>query len=585
MTDTPETTDVLTYKAGDEGHAELTWPAVPDAERYEIRPLGSVDGRTVVTVDQTRIEVPRARDGYQITALRGAIPLQTYVSIDGEYADEPFDMSDYVDGLQKWTQIAPQYAGLTRTPTGDPVTTEESEGDRSWVVSTQKYTLATTPEHVVLAGGLNNAVWPGALIQGGLAAKGALTELVISQRKPLTITTNLTSLPKTRVTEVEPSLSGVREAISSLVRDQDGTAGNIYYNITEASTVRSGLLEAGISASYMGAAADVDAKIEKKREEKLILACFLQNVFSMSVDVARFDEPAEWFTGDLTARKIRRIEAAGSIGLNNPPLYMSSVGYGRSLLFVFKTTADTTKAKAAVKASYEGYGANVSAEVKAEYESILNESSLTIITQGGDAASITKMIKEGKLGEYFAAPPKLDQYVPISYALNSLATNDLAKLGETAEYSVVTRTRANSTSWAIRPSRLTYRFKESGRDIVPAGPLGLRFSPAQKVNGIKREGNVTTFGKDASWTWSKSNAIEGRCPEPVEGGYVLHIGVEGDGWGGYPVELYVSDLQLREGGTFNLRGGKNWNNVIIEGQPAPPDHFVEWELDYELTPV
>jgi hypothetical protein len=564
MTDTTESLDVLTHQTAD-GHAELTWPAVPEAEHYEIQPLGSVDGRTVVPADQNRIEVPRARDGYQITALRGAIPLQTYVSIDDASADEPADMDDYVSRLQGWTGIATQYEKTTRTREGEPVTTEETVGGRTWVVTTQKYTLAKTPKYVVLASTANQAIWPGALIQGGPAAKGRLAELVINKRRPLTISTDLTSLPKTCVDDVRASRSSVATAIASMVRGQDAVAGGVYYKIEEASTVQSGLLEADISASYMGAGGDVNAKVEKKYEEKIILACFLQNVFSMSID--GFGMPSECFTSDLTNRDIKTMERLGRIGENNPPLYVSSVGYGRSLIFALTTTADTTKAKAAVKASYEGFGASVKAEVKAEYEEILNQSSLTIIAQGGDAGSITDMIRTGRLKEYFVKPPKLDQYVPISYALNSLATDELAKLGETAEYNAVSRAPKDTTSWMFRPISLRFTWRNSG-DFKPdySGPAHLRFDESHKTKGIKRDGDITTFGDDVAWKWT---------PGSRKGDQVLRLGVEAkDSDYGTPIDLRITEQQLHDGGKFNTGG------TFVAGHT----HAL-WELEYSLTPA
>lgn len=577
MTDTPETTDVLTYKTTDDGHAELTWPAVPDAEHYEIQPLGSADGRTVVAADQNRIEIPQARDGYRITALRGAIPLQTYVSIDGEYADEPADMTEYVTGLDPWHKVAKQVETPSRTPKGDPVKTEETDQGQKWVVTTQKYELATTPQQVVLASGLNPAIWPGALIQGAPAAQGALSELVIGQRKPFTVSINLTSLPKTRVTGVEASQSAVREAVASLVRGQKGTAGRILHSVKESSSIQSGLLEAGISASYMGFKGDASTELSKKREEKIILACFLQNAFSISMDVAGFDEPSEWFTPELTQSKLKRIEKLGRIGKNNPPLYVASVGYGRSLIFALKTTADTAKATAAVKASYEGFGASVSGSVKAEYESILNESSLTIIAQGGDATAITDMIREGRLNEYFKTPPQLDEFIPISYALHSLATNDPAKLGETAEYSVVTRVPKGATSWLLRPVRLAYRGETLGRDVTPPGPLVLGFDGAHSVKGVKREGSVTTFGDDMPWIWNprflEGDALLGLTVQNMSGGFRDRLSVR------------VREQQLRKEGEITLRGqGFNIQDGRARLDDITRPISSSWELTCRLTP-
>ncbi|MGW0394034.1 thiol-activated cytolysin family protein [Streptomyces sp. NPDC003042] len=294
-------------------------------------------------------------------------------------------------------------------------------------------------------------LWPGALVQGGPAASGALLEVGVEDRTPIKISCTDTHLPDPSATIDDPSASAVRKAIAKMVSGQKGAAAATYFQMTDASTIQSALLEVDVSASYMG-----------------------------------FD------------------------GHGSPPLYVASVTYGRSLIFAMTTKADSLTAKAAIRASYQGMG-SVSGSVKAEYKKVLNESRLMILARGGSGPGIEKMIQEGTLNKYFDDSPALDDLVPMTYVLRTLDTGEIARMGETAKYSTVTRVKSGPPGTVhLTPTRLRVTMN------APIGPMALRLKDDYEIEGTAGGDRATHYPLDGGWAWP-AEVKDGTAHAALEG--------------------------------------------------------------------
>jgi thiol-activated cytolysin len=123
------------------------------------------------------------------------------------------------------------------------------------------------------------------------------------------------------------------------------------------------------------------------------------------------------------------------------PAYVSSVNYGR--IIMFRLEADKKEKAIDVQAALNyGTGAiSVGVDAKGKYDSILQNSSITVVTMGGSAdvasqavsarsaADLAPIIK-GKNAVYSKNNPG----VPIAYTIKFLKDSTIAKMGSTTDF-------------------------------------------------------------------------------------------------------------------------------------------------------
>ena len=132
---------------------------------------------------------------------------------------------------------------------------------------------------------------------------------------------------------------------------------------------------------------------------------------------------------------IKDQEQLGRLGRDNPPLFVSSVTYGRILLFTMTSTGSVSDIKGALDYAYKGLAADISADLKAKYQKILSSSQINIVPYGGPWQDAAALIRSANLKNYFPkTAPSLSTAVPISYKLNDLADGSTATVAETTSY-------------------------------------------------------------------------------------------------------------------------------------------------------
>jgi thiol-activated cytolysin len=225
---------------------------------------------------------------------------------------------------------------------------------------------------------------------------------------------------------------------------------------------------------------DWSAQTKKSR----YLVTFVQSYYTVDVDA-----PAR--ASDVFAPEVTRDEVAAVTGAGNPPVYVSSITYGRTVIFSFESDADETELGAALEAVYKGPGA-ASGMISTTTRNVLAQSRMSAYVLGGsgqDAAAaidnadaLLALIRSG--GNYSLESPG----APIAYKLAHLADNVPARLSFTTDYSVKT---CSPTTGQLRVTLEAFTLDGS----------------AQELDGnIELFGNVTvsTFGGAPASLFSRS---------------------------------------------------------------------------------
>jgi thiol-activated cytolysin len=129
-----------------------------------------------------------------------------------------------------------------------------------------------------------------------------------------------------------------------------------------------------------------------------------------------------------------------------PPVYVSSISYGRMVLFTFESEYSAEEMGAALEFAYSG-GYDVSGQVSVTYKDILSKSKITAFILGGNAATaVTTIDSYDKLVEFIKSGgnySKESPGAPIAYKLNYLKDNSPARMSYTTDYELKTCSRVS----------------------------------------------------------------------------------------------------------------------------------------------
>lgn len=371
-------------------------------------------------------------------------------------------VDNYFLNLDSWDRISPSKADekkvskttstdLPAVASNDPLQQKPAQ-----TCTVQEVDLTKTPEKIVMQNPAAGILYPGALIQGEgyLQGPGGLRELPIRQRAPMAIVLDLANAKNSAMIE-NINYASYQEAYAKLVQDVMAHGAQIPANIVfdqiDSYKSEQAALDLGFSAKYLGNSLSGNSEVSLDSSEHTFMAVFEQRAFTISAVAP--ESPSGFFSADFSDKDLASQEALGNIGPKNPPVYVSSVSYGRILMFTITSKASKADLQMALKGSYTDYvSTSVDASAKAKYQKIMNEATVRVISVGGATQQVEELIKSGNIKDYFSGAPSIDSYVPISYTFRNIRDNSVAKVSETTRYSNVECTAKEVKAWKARIS-------------------------------------------------------------------------------------------------------------------------------------
>jgi thiol-activated cytolysin len=329
---------------------------------------------------------------------------------------------------------------LPYLPTDPPQVTQ---GDRSaptkdgdYQCTTQNLKETRQYDKIVAYAANSDTLWPGAMVGGQSVYSGLFNQIVLP-RKPLTISVSLENLQGAKsATLPDPSLATFREAVSTIVSQTvDGaTPANIYSEIEQVSSDKELALAMGADVSWLGGAASIAASFNWSQQDTRshYLVRYTQAYYTVDVD-----QPGT--PSDFLDPSVQLDEVQAQINDQNPPLYVSSVTYGRMVVFTFESQYSAQELGAALQFAYSG-GVDVKGDVSVTYKDIISSSKITAFILGGSGGvaaqsidnydDLMAFIKQG--GNYSKESPG----APIAYKLAYLKDNSPGRMSFTTDYDV-----------------------------------------------------------------------------------------------------------------------------------------------------
>lgn len=359
------------------------------------------------------------------------LPLATLIPACADAPVEPesqaLEIDAYVQTLPYLPVEPPQVsAGTTTLP----------ERDGEYSCTTENLSETRQYDRIVAYAANSDSLWPGAMLSADSVVSGLFTQIVLP-RAPATFSVSLENLGGSKkATLTEPSLSTYRDGLAGVLASEitGSTPANIYSEIEEVHSDTQLNMALGVQASWALGLASLKSSFNwsSKDIRSRYVVRYTQAYYTVDLDAPQ--SPSA-----LLAPEVTLAEVQARMTPEHPPAYVTSVTYGRMVVFTFESTYSSTELGAALDFAYAG-GVDVKGDVSVTYKDILSQSNITAFILGGDASvavqsinsyeALMNFIKSG--GNYSRESPG----APIAYKLAYLKDNSPARMSFTTDYKV-----------------------------------------------------------------------------------------------------------------------------------------------------
>lgn len=236
--------------------------------------------------------------------------------------------------------------------------------------------------------------------------------------------------------DATPTVSGMQEGVNTLLNRwhekyaaKNPAPARMQYESTSAYSMNQLKAKFGSDFEKVGVNLKIDFEAVNKGEKQIEVVDFKQIYYTANFDAPK--NPSDVFAPGVTVDQLKE----RGIDENTPPVYVSSVSYGRQMYVKFETTSKSTELKAAINAVIKG----VPIKAESEWARVLKNTTVTVSIVGGNAdgaarvvtgtvEDLKKLIQEG------AAFSTQNPAVPISYKTAFLKDNQVATIQSNTDY-------------------------------------------------------------------------------------------------------------------------------------------------------
>ena len=314
-------------------------------------------------------------------------------------------------------------------------TSTKQQGNEFVVVEKVKKNLSSGHADVAING--NGDIFLGALFKANQDLLENKPQQISLDRRKGRISVDLPGMVgEDSYVDATPTVSGMQEGVNTLLnRWHEKYAGKnpaparMQYESTSAYSMNQLKAKFGSDFEKVGVNLKIDFEAVNKGEKQIEVVDFKQVYYTANFDAPK--NPSDVFASGVTVDQLK----ARGIDENTPPVYVSSVSYGRQMYVKFETTSKSTELKAAINAVIKG----VPIKAESEWARVLKNTTVTVSIVGGNAdgaarvvtgtvEDLKKLIQEG------ATFSTQNPAVPISYKTAFLKDNQVATIQSNTDY-------------------------------------------------------------------------------------------------------------------------------------------------------
>ena len=314
-------------------------------------------------------------------------------------------------------------------------TSTKQQGNEFVVVEKVKKSLSNGSADVAING--NGDIFLGALFKANQDLLENKPQQISLDRSKGRISVDLPGMVGgDSYVDANPTASDMQEGVNTLLNRwhekyaaKNPAPARMQYESTSAYSMNQLKAKFGSDFEKVGVNLKIDFEAVNKGEKQIEVVDFKQVYYTANFDAPK--NPSDVFAPGVT---VDQLKARGIDG-KTPPVYVSSVSYGRQMYVKFETTSKSTELKAAINAVIKG----VPIKPESEWARVLKNTTVTVSIVGGNAdgaarvvtgtvEDLKKLIQEG------ATFSTQNPAVPISYKTAFLKDNQVATIQSNTDY-------------------------------------------------------------------------------------------------------------------------------------------------------
>ncbi|TWO32955.1 hypothetical protein E1J38_008825 [Seonamhaeicola sediminis] len=261
--------------------------------------------------------------------------------------------------------------------------TKEREGQKNECV-VNKYKMAPGFSEMILLDPTSDVIYPGAMLKGESIPTGEYIGIT-GNRAPITLSVSLENLNGKPSAYIEnPNVNTVRTGVKDMLQQGITGSASAKVNFTTEEVYSEEHLSIALGASYTKGKNSVSGSFNFSSSEKKYkyVIKYLQVYYTIDLTIEDSENPGKLF--------------ASTPNLDSTsPVIVSSVKYGRMLIYTVETNSKFTDTQAAFNAAFNGGNAGVNGE----HQSFWNSSTVKALVVGGSSGDAAKVVS-GPQGVY-----------------------------------------------------------------------------------------------------------------------------------------------------------------------------------------
>lgn len=302
------------------------------------------------------------------------------------------------------------------------------EADQAKECVVEMYKAAPGYDEMLALDPTTDVIYPGAMLKGESIPTGEYIA-INGGRAPITLSVSLENINGSPSVEIEdPRLSTVREGVKDLLSQgvNGSTAARTQFETQQVYSEEH--LNIALGANYRSAGKSVSAAFDFSSSEyqyKYVIK-YLQIYYTIDLDLPDNEKPGTLFN------EVPNLNSTS-------PVIVSSVKYGRMVLYTVESNYSRTEIESSFNASF----ATSDGSIDADYEKVINQSSIKALVIGGSGKDAAKVV-EGPQGvyEYITNGGNFSSdspAAPLAYTLRYIKKDfPIARLVLTSEYPIRT---------------------------------------------------------------------------------------------------------------------------------------------------